>query len=262
MAEERIIREEAKQFFRLKISSGILREQPVDIFRALKHRLDDFYSSAYKAIFLDEIEQRLKEEIVNHVQKSHNGIPSPDCTYETNANKLSFYINQEINTFPKIAHQRNIIHPQHTRSQVFVSYSRLDREALHDVKRHFKPFLNQIKFWDDTEILPGQNWKEEIKRAIDETKVAILLVSTDFLGSEFISSNELPPLLGAAEEDGAVILTIILKPCLFESFPKLNQYQAMNPPSKPVSRMTVDEKEELFVNLVRQTKRILDDKSN
>lgn len=261
MGEERIIREEAKQFFRLKISSVILREQPIDIFRALKHRLDDFYSSEFKAVFLDEIEQRLKEEINNHIKKSHNGIPSSDCTYENNASKLSFYIDQEINTFPKIAHNKNIIHPRHIRNQVFVSYSHLDKEALHDVKRHFKPFLNQINFWDDTKILPGQNWREEIRRAINETKVAILLVSTDFLGSDFISSDELPPLLKAAEEDGAAILTVILKPCLFEEFPKLNQYQAMNPPNRPVSRMTEDEKEELFVNLVRQAKRVLDDRS-
>ena|SRR6478735_8845426 len=97
----------------------------------------------------------------------------------------------------------------------------------------------------------------EIKKALNETKVAILLVSTDFLGSVFISNHELPPLLKAAEEAGAVILMVILKPCLFEEFPELNQFQAMNPPSRPVSRMEYDEKEELFVNLVRQTKRVL-----
>lgn len=82
-------------------------------------------------------------------------------------------------------------------------------------------------------------------------------MSTDFLGSEFITSDELPPLLNAAEKEGAVILIVILKPCLFEEFPELNQFQAMNPPSKPISRMTEDDKEELLVNLVRQTKRIL-----
>lgn len=87
--------------------------------------------------------------------------------------------------------------------------------------------------------------------------MAILLVSADFLGSDFISTNELPPLLKAAEENGAVILIVMLKPCLFEEFDTLNQYQALNPPSRPVLKMDYTEKEELFVNLVRQTKRIL-----
>ena len=115
-----------------------------------------------------------------------------------------------------------------------------------------------IDYWDDSKILPGQKWKEEIRKAINETKVAILLVSTDFLGSEFISTNELPPLLKAAEENGAVILTVILKPCLFEEFTELNQYQSLNPPNRPAIKMDSTEQEELYVNLVRQTKRILD----
>ena len=89
--------------------------------------------------------------------------------------------------------------------------------------------------------------------------MAILLVSTDFLGSEFISSDELPPLLKAAEEEGAVILIVILKPCLFEEFEDLNVYQTMNPPNMPISKMELNDKEELFVNLVRQTKRVLKD---
>ena len=83
-------------------------------------------------------------------------------------------------------------------------------------------------------------------------------MSTDFLGSDFISTDELPPLLKAAEKDGAVILTIIVKPCLFEEFSELNQYQAMNNPNLPVSKMDINEREELFVNLVRQTKKILE----
>lgn len=140
---------------------------------------------------------------------------------------------------------------------MFVSYSHFDKEFLGDIQRHFKPFLSRIEFWDDSKILPGQKWKEEIKNAILKCKVAILLVSADFLGSDFIATDELPPLLKAAEENGAVILTVILKPCLFEEFSELNQYQTMNSPSRPVIKMDYSEKEDLFVNLVRQTMRVL-----
>ena len=55
-------------------------------------------------------------------------------------------------------------------------------------------------------------------------------------------TDELPPLLESAEKDGAVILTVILKPCLFEEFDDLNKFQAINPPSRPISKM--DENEE------------------
>jgi len=148
--------------------------------------------------------------------------------------------------------------PKKNKKKVFVSYSQKDREFLDEIKIHFKPFLGEIDFWDDSRILPGQKWKEEIKIAISETKVAILLVSANFLASDFISSNELPPLLKAAEDKGTVILIIILKPCLFEEFPRLNQFQAMNSPNKPVLKLDKIEKEELYVNLVRHTKKVLE----
>ncbi|QEM12958.1 toll/interleukin-1 receptor domain-containing protein [Mucilaginibacter rubeus] len=257
MEEEAIIRQEAKDFHR-KTIEGSRKVEAIDDFHELKHRLYDFYSPESKAIFLDEIEKQIVSALKAHRDKAHGGLPGINCMHERKPEKLLFYIKQELDTLPIIAHQKNEANPTQVRDKVFVSYSHLDKEFLTDIQRHFKPFLNKIDFWDDSKILPGQKWKDEIKKAIDATKVAILLVSTDFLGSDFIATDELPPLLKAAEENGAVILMVVVKPCLFEEFPSLNQYQAMNPPSNPVIKMDYSDKEELFVNLVRQTKRVLD----
>jgi hypothetical protein len=259
--EEKIIRKEAEQFYNLELELSPIN-QAINDFHKIKHRLHDFYAPENKAIFLDEIQKLVVNELTKHRNEKHGGQASPTCQLELEAEKLIFYIKQEIETFPKIAHQKFNSKPGNSRNKVFVSYSHFDNEYLIDIQRHFKPFLSQINFWDDTKIQPGQKWKEEIRKSINETKVAILLISTDFLGSEFIATDELPPLLKAAEEDGAVILSIILKPCLFEEFPDLNQYQAMNPPSNTVLKMGYEEKEELFVNLVRQTKRILNEEAS
>lgn len=256
MEDEKIIRQEAKEFFEINIEKSN-RHNAIDDFHEIKNRLYDFYSPEAKSIFLDEIEYQIKTTLQEHRNKSHGGMPGENCGLEKKPIKLLFYLKQELETLPIVAHQRNISNPRQVRNKVFISYSHLDTEYLIDIKRHFKPFLSHIDFWDDTKILPGQKWKDEIRKAISETKVAILLISTDFLGSDFISTDELPPLLKAAEENGAVILIVILKPCLFEEFETLNQFQAMNPPSKPVLKMDYSEREELYVNLVRQTKRIL-----
>jgi hypothetical protein len=256
--DETIIRKEAEQFYEWKLGVST-NAQSIDQFHIVKQRLRDFYTPESKAIFLDEIQKRMLADLEEHRKEKHGGQRSPTCRYEIDVEKMLFYIKQEIDTFPKIAHQKFDTQPGNIRNKVFVSYSHLDKDYLIDIQRHFKPFLSKIDFWDDTKIQPGQKWKEEIRKAIKETKVAILLISTDFLGSEFIASDELPPLLKAAEEDGAVILSIILKPCLFEEFPELNQYQAMNPPSRTILKMNYEEKEELYVNVVRQTKRILNE---
>jgi hypothetical protein len=258
MKDENIIRHEAFDFFtrQLKRSGQI---HAVDDMHKIKERLHDFYSPISKSIFLDEIEKLIIKDLQDHRDKAHEGKPGDNCFQEKKPVRLLFYIKQEIGTLPIVAHQKGPIESLSNRNKVFVSYSHLDKEFLKDIQRHFKPFFSHIDFWDDTKILPGQKWKEEIKIAIDQCKVGILLVSTDFLGSDFISTDELPPLLKAADEDGAVVLIVVLKPCFFEEFNNLNQYQALNPPSKPVSTMNYTEKETLYVNLVRQTKRILNE---
>ncbi len=134
------------------------------------------------------------------------------------------------------------------RTKVFISYSHKDAKHLDRLHVHLAHYerLGLIESWDDTKIVPGTVWREEIKRAMASAKVAILLVSADFLASKFIAEDELPPLLSAAQAGGAVILSIILSPGAFESS-SLSQFQALNPPSKPLSKRNRHEKEEVWL---------------
>ena len=254
-SEEQIIRDESKEFADHNLRfRGI--ETPVDLFNQINKRLLDFYSESSKSIFLDEIKFQILEKLQNHRDSKHEGKADPNCGWEIKVEKLLFYINQHKETLPLVAHQK-VNKNQSERIKVFVSYSRKDIDFLNEIKIHFKPFSDRIEFWDDSKIEPGQKWKTEIENALAETKVGILLVSANFLASDYIAENELPPILNAAEKDGAVILTVILKPCLFEEFNNLNQYQTLNPPNKPIVKMSEVEREEIYVNLVRQTLKVL-----
>jgi len=139
------------------------------------------------------------------------------------------------------------------RTKVFVSYSHKDTKWLQRLQVHLSPLERSglVELWDDTQILPGMKWFDEIKRALDSTKVAVLLVSADFLASKFIAEDELPQLLKAAEIDGAKIMPIIVGPSLFSSTPSLYQYQAVNNPSRPLSKMNKAEQEKVFLKLVK-----------
>lgn len=134
---------------------------------------------------------------------------------------------------------------EHT--NVFVSYSHKDRKHLERLQVHLKDLERKgmIDLWSDTKIVPGANWREEITRAIETASVGVLLVSADFLASQFIAEDELPPLLKAAETRGTVILSVILSPCGFD-FSPLSQFQAANDPSKPLTKMNSHQKEELW----------------
>ncbi|MBX9450007.1 MAG: toll/interleukin-1 receptor domain-containing protein [Taibaiella sp.] len=254
--DEITIREEAQRFvknqLRIRIDGGAM-------FNSVKEKLTDFYTNEFKALFLDEIEKQIKLEYEAVAERKNDPNSRIPPQLFSAYNSFFFYLRQEKSVLPVIAHQNHVSNPNEIRNKVFVSYCHKDRDYLNEMKRHFKPFDSLIDFWDDTRIQPGKKWKEEIRKAISNTKVAILLVSADFLASEFIINNELPPLLKAAEENGAVILILILKPCLFKEVTTLSEFQAMHNISHPVIKMSETEREELYTNVVRQTLKCLKD---
>ena len=143
--------------------------------------------------------------------------------------------------------------PVQPRTKVFISYSHKDAKWVERFRVHLKPLEREgaLERWDDAMLRPGSKWRDEIRRGIEAAKVAVLFVSADFLASDFIMTNELPPLMAAADEDGAVIIPVIVGPSRFEQTPELSRFQTLkeNPPHKPLSRMSRVSQEAVFVKL-------------
>lgn len=148
----------------------------------------------------------------------------------------------------------------HRRSKIFVSYSHADKEYLQRLRIHLKPFERQqlVEVWADTKIVPGSNWKMEIRKAIDQCAAAILLISADFLASDFIAENELPPLLSKASEHGATILPVILKPCAYVDMPELTAFQSLNDPKEPLVSLDDYKREELWYKVAISVKQSIE----
>lgn len=145
------------------------------------------------------------------------------------------------------------------RTTVFVSYSHRDQRWLQRLQIHLKPFgrRGEIVLWDDTRMDAGEQWRSSIRDAIARAAASILLVSADFLASDFVASEELPPLLRRAETAGARVIPIVVQPCHLVNHPELARFQTLNPPNQPLSKLSDAEAEEVFVKAAEEVEKVL-----
>jgi hypothetical protein len=132
---------------------------------------------------------------------------------------------------------------------VFISYSHKDARWLAKLRPHLQPLDRdgEVDAWDDTRIKSGLDWLKEIQNALAGARVAILLISADFLASEFIIRIELPRLLSRAKRQGCLILPLVLRACRFSEMHALQKFQAVNSPKRPLAGMKAPEAEGYLV---------------
>ena len=122
------------------------------------------------------------------------------------------------------------------RPEIFVSYSHRDEEAKDFVNRHLKVLqtAGNVDVWDDRRIVVGDDWFQIIETKLNASAVAVLLISTDFLGSEFCIKEEVSRLLERRKRDGMMIAPILLRPCAWKIFPWLKALQMQPRNGKPL----------------------------
>jgi hypothetical protein len=139
--------------------------------------------------------------------------------------------------------------------QVFISYSHKDKKWLEKLQTMLKPLMrnNTISVWDDTKIQTGDKWREEIEKALAIANVAVLMMSANFLASDFIAEHELPPLLKAAEQQGLKIIWVPVSFCLVEET-EIYEYQAVHNPSQPLDSLKGAQLNQVLVKICQEIK--------
>jgi TIR domain len=69
-----------------------------------------------------------------------------------------------------------------------------------------------IRAWHDGELTPGQDWQREIEGHLRGADIVLLLVSVDFLSSEFVRNHELPIALQRHQQGQALVIPVVLRP--------------------------------------------------
>ena len=136
---------------------------------------------------------------------------------------------------------------------VFNSYSHLNKKWLDKTVVALKPLIRSGKIvaWDDTQIRPGQYWKVEIDKALEQTSIAILLVTPEFLASDFIMKDEVPYFLEKQKSGELTILWISVSPSFAKFYPVFEEIQCVNNPKMPLDSLSKSAQNEVFVKLAK-----------
>lgn len=141
--------------------------------------------------------------------------------------------------------------------KIFVSYSHKDEHWKNILNASLAPLrrLENVDIWEDRQVAAGSDWLKEVESYINAADIAILLISSDFLVSDFIVEAEIPHLLKRRENEGLVVLPIIVRPCIWQSVGWLASLNVFPGNGIPISMH--DNLDEVMTTFARHVKEII-----
>lgn len=97
--------------------------------------------------------------------------------------------------------------------EVFYSYAHEDEDLRKKLITHLSLLKRAgiITDWHDRDISPGTEWKHEIEKHLNSADIILLLVSADFLASDFCYSTEMERALQRHDANEARVIPIIIR---------------------------------------------------
>lgn len=143
------------------------------------------------------------------------------------------------------------------RVKAFISYSHRDSAALDRLHVHLASLKREgrIAAWYDRDILAGSELDAEIAEQLESCELFLLLVSPDFLASDYCVEREMSRALERHDAQEARVVPIIIEPCDWKSSP-LRKLKAVPRDGKPISDWT--NPNTAYLDVVQELRRILD----
>lgn len=116
----------------------------------------------------------------------------------------------------------------------FISYAHSDRIYFETIKSGLENFgKNSTKFdwdiWTDENVLVGSFWDESIQEKVFASDIAVLLVSENFLASEYIKHKEVDNFFLQAKSNQTLIFPVLVSPCYIQFWDELAKIQLFKP---------------------------------
>ena len=120
--------------------------------------------------------------------------------------------------------------------KIFYCYAHEDKALRNELEKHLEPLKRskQITTWHDRDIQPGTEWKQELASHLDSADIVLLLVSPNFMRSNYCYGVGMQRALERHEAGEARVIPVILRPVDWQQTP-LSKLQVLPTDGKPIS---------------------------
>ena len=142
--------------------------------------------------------------------------------------------------------------------KVFISYAESDLRLYNQLRTHLKVLERRdiIHVWDETEIAAGDEWRGQINKHLEASQLILLLVSPDFLASDYLYEVEMQRALILNKSGRVRVLSIVLRPCDWMRTP-LGSLQVLPRGGRPVASST--DTDEMFTEITKEIELVCTD---
>lgn len=176
------------------------------------------------------------------------------CTIRNEIYKM--FIEDILGNEHKEQTNNNCVQSKNTKEKpkIFICYSHNDRRMKEQFCRHLKVLGRDVDLliWDDTKIDAGQEWDTEIKKNMNDCKIAIFLISSHSLTSDFIMNKEVPTLLLRRMKEGMVFIPVLIEHCAWENILWLAEMEIRPKSKKPLAEEKKNQRDKRCVEIVKE----------
>jgi hypothetical protein len=140
--------------------------------------------------------------------------------------------------------------------RIFISYSKHDLKYKVELEKHFSALKRDgvVETWSDVQIQGGDNWDDDIRKQLDLADIVLLLLSPDFMATDYIWNVE----IAEAKRRDKLILPVFLRPCdWYEDTFNLKQYQGLPAKEEWIVKNGQSQYDEAFLKVMKGLRSIL-----
>lgn len=140
--------------------------------------------------------------------------------------------------------------------KIFISYSHEDKRLKDRLITSLSALIREgkIKTWNDKDIDVSVEWKDELDTRLDTADIILLLISPDFIESEYCYSIEMARAMERHKAKQARVVPIFLRPTDASNLPFMKLQGA--PADRPVTKW--ENEDEAFLDIVRKLRRVIE----